>query len=652
MIFSDRYNAFQQEAVENIVADFREDIRGKYLLVIPTGGGKTTTAVKAVSDLFSAGLLNRDENILWVVHRDELRTQAMQSFEKFAQESDQQWLPARVRIEMLSGIKSFLEDNPSVRFAVIDEAHHAAANSYQPLFEKPNMGILGLTATPSRHDGKPLQFSKESYSIGFPDLVQMGVLIKPTVIRVVGGTYDIDDISSDSDSLEIFNNSERNAKIISALKENKSKLNKIIIYAGTRNHAHEIYKLLKSSPDFASYEAISLILSGERVTYNTVLGAEINDENRQNFIANQKKYGRSIIVNVDVLTEGYDDPSVNAIVMARPTNSKLVYMQALGRAVRIDPENEGKEAYVIEVEDVLPNITYRIDNRWLYSDISDLLEPEVLDISYTSNRDLEREIKNIFRDQLVIAKYESIPNFLDRDRITLLLFKVYLGNKKYGKIPLLISNSTRQSAAGFFNFLADRMDKIQGLDIERIINPVRSQMSVFETLQDVTARKLIVNAMENAWELVAREHDKCTESVVDGHPWITFVAFRKRMEKSSLSEDIINFTEDMQNKEEVRDSLLTDSIDLESTLVKFPLPLKGSWGIFLWPAEFSKISTAVKELEEISVSMDGQNQWHNAVAVVGGTTAFVEQRHLQGLTTIVRENIDYFRHVCDCRKES
>lgn len=71
---------------------------------------------------------------------------------------------------------------------VIDEAHHAAPNTvrYGPLFARKNLGILGLTATPSRHDGEPLEFERRSFSIGFPDLVKLGIVLKPEVRKVQG----------------------------------------------------------------------------------------------------------------------------------------------------------------------------------------------------------------------------------------------------------------------------------------------------------------------------------------------------------------------------------------------------------------------------------------------------------------------------------
>lgn len=657
MKVQERYDAFQKEAVSNVIADFKEEPAGRFLLVIPTGGGKTTTAVKAVSGLYLDGLIGGDDRVLWVVHREELKVQAKASFDHYSSTTDQPSLPGRIDIRMLSEVGQYLKDNPGVCLAVVDEAHHAAAKSYQPLFERPNLGILGLTATPSRHDGQPLRFSRESYSIGFPDLVQIGVLLRPTVIRVEGGTYDINDIGNDSATLEVLNNEERNKRIVAALTKHKSKLDKVIVYAATKQHARDIFQMLKASLS-SSYEAISLILGGdERRRFLTSAGVEVTSESRAEFISAQKSFRRSVLVNVDVLTEGYDDPTVNAIVMARPTNSKLVYMQALGRAVRIDPENDRKDAYVIEVDDVLPNITYRIDNRWLYSDISDLLEPDVTDVSYASSEELQRSIRDIFARHDVPEKYSTLPQLSDRDRITVLLFKIYLGSNKYGHVPIVITNATRQAAAGFFNYLADRMGTLKGLDIEQVVNPVRTQMQSFSSLTDPPVRKYVVEAMENAWELVdwKLKKNKVEEPSIikqKGYPWISFVAFRKHLLDKALTEDFLCFTDDMHNKENVRESLLTDSIGESFYLLKFPLPLSGTWGVFLPPTEFEQIKSAVEQLRAIKTKSDSQNQWQAAMAVIGTTTAYVEQRHVQSLTTIVREDVDFFRRVCDSKKEN
>jgi hypothetical protein len=120
----------------------------------------------------------------------------------------------------------------------------------------------------------------------------------------------------------------------------------------------------------------------------------------------------------------------------------------------------------------------------------------------------------------------------------------------------------------------------------------------------------------------------------------------------ALTDDFLCFTDDMHNKENVRESLLTDSIGESFYLLKFPLPLSGTWGVFLPPSEFQQIRSAVEQLRAIKAESDSQNQWQAAMAVIGTTTAYVEQRHVQSLTTIVREDLDFFRRVCDSKKEN
>lgn len=646
MDVSKRYDAFQQEAVGNIVSDFREDANGRFLLVIPTGGGKTRTAVKAVSAVYDEGILSPADRVMWVVHRDELRKQAQASFAQFATVANKPELPGRIDILMLSEIKQYLTANPGTRFAVIDEAHHVAARSYQPLFDRPGLAILGLTATPSRHDGQPLQFTRESYSIGFPECVGMGVLLRPNVIKIEGGRYEISDISDDSDALEVLNNDRRNSRIVAALVENSSKIHKAILYVGTKTHARDLYQLIKSSKLAEAYESIGLILGDERRRYGSATRSEVVGEPRKDFIAAQKASGRSILVNVDVLTEGYDDPTVNTVVMARPTNSKLVYMQALGRAVRIDPNNETKEAYVLEVVDDLPNIRYRIDNRWLFSDISDQLEPEVVDVFYPSPEVLRSQIEEIFDRYHVRQEHRIVATYLPRDRVTMLLFKVYAGNNAYEHVPLVITNGTRRAASNFFNFLAARIKQLHGLDVEQVFRPVQSQIGSFAVLENASTRKNVFQAMENAWDLVEHDSQRVVPPLIEaGRSWISFVSFRLELSEEALGADLLAFTEDMLNNEIIRATLRAGSIGSDFLLVKFPLPLRGTWGVFLPPSEFTELKATIERLEAHASESDGTSQWQSAMSILGTAAVPIEQRHIQSLTTIVRERIDYFRPI-------
>ena len=174
-----RYDQFQDEAVSNILNDYRDNPAGRFLLVIPTGGGKTFTAVKALNRLFQEGVLNtQTDRVVWTAHRQELLNQAKATFEKFQERNPNEHHLDLVDIKMIHGVREHISNHPEVKIVVIDEAHRSTgAIMYNPLFDYPQLGILGLTATPSRHDGQALRFDKESYSIGFPDLVEKQIIL-------------------------------------------------------------------------------------------------------------------------------------------------------------------------------------------------------------------------------------------------------------------------------------------------------------------------------------------------------------------------------------------------------------------------------------------------------------------------------------------
>lgn len=638
-----RYEKFQGQAVQNIVNDFRGNRKGRFLLVIPTGGGKTMTAVKALGALYADGVLDASTRVIWVVHRVELRTQAIAALTTYDASSGAVDLGARVDVIMISEIAGYLTKNPEVSFAVIDEAHHVAADSYQPIFARPAFGILGLTATPSRHDGQPLPFDRESYSIGFPDLVRMGVLLQPHIARVDGGRYDIVDLSDGEGGLEVLNNEERNERLLRCLAEHVEKLSKVIIYVGTQQHARDLFELIRKTEFSSRFETLALVLGGdERRRVHMATGTESPKEARADFMAALKQASSALIVNVDVLTEGFDDPTVNAVVMARPTRSKLVYMQAIGRAVRLDPKNLAKQAYVIEVVDELPNIRYRIDNRWLYSDVSDLLEPAVVDRFYTERAQLGTQLQRIFEEYRVPPRYRELPELGEHDRVTLLLFKVYVGKNAYEHLPLIITNETRQAASRFFNFVSLKMKQLHAQDIEASLRPVIAQCAFFPALHTAAGRKRAFFAMQNAWEVTTLGRDSA-ESVTAGMPWVTFLALRLELPTQGLPPDFLEFTDEMVNKEAVRETLQSDSVSPDFGLAKLPLPLAGYVGVFLAPGELEPLIETVNRLREHSVEKDAFKQWNLSTSVIGTASLPIEKRYLDALPTVVREELDYYR---------
>ena len=311
----ERFDKFQGPAVSNIVRDFTANPAGRFLLVIPTAGGKTFTAVKAINRLFETGVLVAGTHrVTWTAHRTELLGQARNTFDLYRLNyPDRPEFSAHVDFVMANELANHMDaKGTGAELVVIDEAHHAAPTTvrYGPLFARKNLGILGLTATPSRHDGEPLEFERESYSIGFPDLVKLGIVLQPEVRKVQGGRYEITDLDADDDR-EQFNNVDRNSKIIAELLRCHDEYKKVIIYVGTTKHVESLHAQLNASALRDKYESISYITGS----------ANSRNLDRDEFIAQEKQYKRSILVNITVLSEGYDDPQINTVVMAAPSRS-------------------------------------------------------------------------------------------------------------------------------------------------------------------------------------------------------------------------------------------------------------------------------------------------------------------------------------------
>lgn len=370
--------SFQLDAISAVLRDFQKSITGRYLLVLPTGGGKTLTAIRSLSELFNRGTISKDDRILWVVHTLPLHTHAienLQSEKNYKRFSLNPILKTQVDVKMKAEATRELGAGKQYKLIIIDEAHHSAADTYRELFDYP-IGILGLTATPHRMDKQALPFKKISYSITFRELIRRGVVLLPKFLPEVKTSLNIE-ISSlqDENQLGKFNSQERNELITRYLFQETEKYNfkKVIIFAGTNTHVEHLYEIIKKENTHSKrpFEHIGYIYGGNN-----------NDKNisNENYLKWHHSQASSILINCKILNEGYDDPNIDTVVMATPTNSILYYLQCIGRVVRTPEDYKNAKAYVVEIVDQLPNVSYRIDNRWLFAEISDFLEPTIHDI--------------------------------------------------------------------------------------------------------------------------------------------------------------------------------------------------------------------------------------------------------------------------------
>lgn len=514
------YDAFQRDAVSQVTNDYSTEKNGRFLLCIPTGGGKTFTAVKSTSALIDAGIITDERSkILWVAHREELLKQAKETTEKHATKHGLGSFIERFIFASNNTCKDILkQQHKEIGFIVIDEAHHAAANTYQVMFEYADIPILGLTATPSRHDNQPLPFARESFAIGIPELIELGILIKPEIVTLPGGSYAFD--SFNADDLEALNCEPRNQKILSCLEKNHEKFNKVVIFAATKQHGKDLLKLINASSVSSHYEHVAYI------------DGESNSDNleRQAFIDNEKARDRSIIINVQILTEGYDDPKIDCVFIAAPTKSKLFYMQAAGRALRLNQAKPDKKAYIVEIVDELPNIKYRIDNRWLFAEISDWLEPEVIDYTCNSTAELVELNKTITSSYgLNNLNLTDLPRN-GADQIELLLFKFFKGNGEYSHVYLPLTTPERSAYIQFFNALSERLStpKFRKQNSDEMMGALKH---LFEgSLANYKTRGILHNAMRNVGDQnPAIQHAK---------PWITYMTITDSIPDTPSPSDI------------------------------------------------------------------------------------------------------------------
>lgn len=360
---------YQQEAIENL-KKMREDGKTIALLYHATGVGKTITAA---TDAKAVG-----GRTLFLVNALKLASQAKDTFAKVWPEAtlgeytgSQKDVSQTVIFATVQGIsKDLAKFSPTdFDYLIVDECHHAAANTYQKIFTyfHPKF-ILGLTATPERSDGEDMLelFQNVAHKMDLKTAVERGVLVPIRCIRVKTNIdltdVRINGIKYNSQDLEskLFI-PERNQLIVDTyLKYVNGK--KTVIFCASVDHAAEIAKLLRDNGVKA--EAVS---GRDRV--------EIRDK----ILKDYETGSTNVLCACDLLNEGWDSPHTTVLFMARPTMSKTIYMQQLGRGTRRCPGKD--DLLVVDFVDNanmfnMPYSLHRVLDISKYQPMAYVLAPE------------------------------------------------------------------------------------------------------------------------------------------------------------------------------------------------------------------------------------------------------------------------------------
>lgn len=441
-------NSMQREALQSL-ADLRRQKKSKALLISATGTGKTYLCAFDVQAV-------RPKRFLFIVHREQVARRSMESFQKI--------LGKNIEMGMLgSGSKTnapyvfamiqtlskseVLSQYPSdyFEYIVVDEVHHSGASSYRKVLEHFSSAfLLGMTATPERSDGFDIYDLFDhtvAYEIRLKQALEANLLapfhyfgVKDLTIdgKTVEDTTAFSTLVADERVLRIGEVLER----YSLKKENRRGL----IFCSRVDEAKELSDKL----NVLGYRTRALSGQDDDQTRTKVLDA----------LASNRNDHLQYVLAVDILNEGIDIPILNQIIMLRPTQSAIVFVQQLGRGLRkfagkkfvtvIDFIGNYQNNFLIPIA-LFGAYTYEKDELRRYLSGGSLGIPGVstIDFERVARQEIFASIDNANFTKLAFLKEEylkmkgrmgRVPTMMDftkTDAISALLFVEYAGSYRH-----------------------------------------------------------------------------------------------------------------------------------------------------------------------------------------------------------------------------
>lgn len=328
---------YQQVAVDGALREFEQ--HKATIVVLPTGMGKTVVAAHIAHRFLQHG------RVLFLAHREELLMQARDKLEAVCGdyvdvEMANQWAcamnPASIVVSTIQTQSAGKNGGRHKRFkpndfslVIADECHHVVAASWQRIIKyyqgNPTLRVLGLTATPDRADGAALGqvFGSVAANIGMVDGIDGGWLVNIKQVWAKVTDYDLSGVRTTAGDL------------------NAGDLERAVMHEkvlhGFVNHTLEFNqgrKTLVFASSVAHAETMCNIFNRHRGGMAKIVIGTTDADERRRTVSEFRAGKFTILVNVGVATEGFDVPDVGCVSVARPTKSRSLYVQMIGRGTR------------------------------------------------------------------------------------------------------------------------------------------------------------------------------------------------------------------------------------------------------------------------------------------------------------------------------
>lgn len=334
MLLRPRQKTFVERSVNALGA------HGNTLGVAPTGAGKTIMLSGVVGCL----LENKESKACVLAHRDELTAQNVLKFAKVNPDISTSIVDARTKswrgratFAMVPTLarQANIDGMPKLDLLVIDEAHHVAADSYLRIIDharsrNSEIRIFGVTATPNRGDKKGLRpvFNNVADQITIGELIGAGHLVPPrTFVIDVGAQDALKNVRKTADDFDmkevdaIMNRAPITEAVIRHWRE-KAGNRQTVVFCSTVDHARNVRDAF----------------AADGIRADMVFG-DMGLAERRSVLRAFEKGETQVIVNVAVLTEGWDHQPTSCVVLLRPSSYKSTMIQMVGRGLRtVDPQ--------------------------------------------------------------------------------------------------------------------------------------------------------------------------------------------------------------------------------------------------------------------------------------------------------------------------